>query len=160
MISHLIYFLISHYIVIGDISITIFRGLTVISLYVNLYLDTMNNPIINSPGTYKHGSLISHGISCFAGAFNEEGVMDFNANTHDMAVIGRIAKRAHDEYEADYITVMMDIEAVHCNGNPLRLDELLKADNFNFLHDIGGINKHINRETGKLEDCFSPRYSA
>ena len=26
-------------------------------------------------------------------------------------------------------------------------------------NDISGIQAHINRETGKIENCFSPRYS-
>lgn len=52
----------------------------------------------------------------------------------------------------------MDISAayVHC---PLRLDDLLAADNFNFAHDVAGIKRHINRKTGKLESCFLPRFA-
>lgn len=53
----------------------------------------------------------------------------------------------------------MDILACHANGNPLRLDELLTADEFNFSHDVWGIRRHINRETEKLGGCFSPRFS-
>lgn len=55
--------------------------------------------------------------------------------------------------------VIMDIDAAHSNGNPLKLGELLKADDFNFAHDVFGIRKNINRKTGKLENCFVPRYS-
>ena len=53
----------------------------------------------------------------------------------------------------------MDITACHANGNPLRLAELLSADDFNFCHDVLGIRRHINRETGQLENCFVPRFS-
>ncbi len=53
----------------------------------------------------------------------------------------------------------MDVTACHVNGNPLRLDDLLAADEANFNHDVFGIRRHIDRETGKLNDCFSPRYS-
>lgn len=56
-------------------------------------------------------------------------------------------------------TALMDIIACHANGNPLRLDALLKADDGQFGHDVFGIRRHINRETGKLGDCFVPRYS-
>ena len=28
-----------------------------------------------------------------------------------------------------------------------------------FLHDVCGIATHINRNTGELEGCFSPRYA-
>ena len=54
----------------------------------------------------------------------------------------------------------MDVTACHVNGNPLKLAELLAADEFNFAHDIFGIRRHIDRRTGELMDCFSPRYSA
>ena len=53
----------------------------------------------------------------------------------------------------------MDITACHCNGMPLKLEELLHADEFNFAHDVFGIRHHLNRETGKLENCFCPRYA-
>lgn len=55
--------------------------------------------------------------------------------------------------------ILMDIDACHSNGNPLKLEELLKSDDGNFAHDVFGIRQHINRKTGKLEDCFVPRYS-
>lgn len=54
---------------------------------------------------------------------------------------------------------LMDLTACHANGNPLRLRELLKANDGDFAHDIFGIRRHLNRTTGELEDCFSPRYS-
>lgn len=60
----------------------------------------------------------------------------------------------------DILSFTMDIEATHCNGNPLRLQELLEADDANFGHDVFGINKYLNRDTGKLSDHFMPRFSA
>ena len=53
----------------------------------------------------------------------------------------------------------MDVSAVHMNDIPLRLTAFLEADNFNFAHDYCGIQKHLNRETGKLENCFVPRFA-
>ncbi|MCK1479288.1 hypothetical protein IVB27_32260 [Bradyrhizobium sp. 197] len=75
-----------------------------------------------------------------------------------------IARRARDLYlehrvDRSVMDIDMDLAATHCNGNPLRLDDLLKADDFNLLHDVSGIAKHLNRETGKLEGFFSPRFS-
>lgn len=55
------------------------------------------------------------------------------------------------------IDLTMDITATHCNGTPLKLRELLDAPDFDFSHDVFGIMRHINRETGQLEDCFLPR---
>lgn len=53
----------------------------------------------------------------------------------------------------------MDVTAVHANGNPLRLDDLLNADDFNFAHDMSGICNCLDRDTGKLTKGFSPRFS-
>lgn len=53
----------------------------------------------------------------------------------------------------------MDVTACHLNGCPLKLRELLKAEDFNFMHDIAGISAHIDRKTGKLLNHFIPRYA-
>lgn len=54
----------------------------------------------------------------------------------------------------------MDLIACHLNAQPLRLADLLKADDFNFAHDVFGIKRHIDRETAQLRDFFSPRFSS
>jgi hypothetical protein len=59
----------------------------------------------------------------------------------------------------DKLACDMDLTACHNNGNPLKLENLLNADDGNFAHDVVGINHNLNRKTGKLENCFSPRYS-
>lgn len=55
--------------------------------------------------------------------------------------------------------VMMDLTACHLNGCPLKLEELLNADDFNFIHDVFGIGDNIDRDTGKLKNHFLPRFS-
>lgn len=89
----------------------------------------------------------------------------FEVSKWDFAVIadiaGRavmIAKRYGDVYK--FMDAEMDIIACHANGNPLRLKDLLDADEANFVHDVFGIRRHLNRETGKLEGFFSPRYTS
>jgi hypothetical protein len=77
--------------------------------------------------------------------------------------IVRIAERAVRLYDQQGLKLkklncMMDIEAVD-DSIGLRLDELLNSDIGNFAHDIGGIRRHLNRETGELEDCFVPRFA-
>jgi len=57
------------------------------------------------------------------------------------------------------LEAQMDVTACHVNGCPLKLQELLEADDFNFSHDIFGIRRHLNRETGQLENCFLPRFA-
>lgn len=91
--------------------------------------------------------------------------ISFKVRRDEFKLIDRIANRALNiavgygipHKKADFA---MDITAVHANGNPLRLRELLEADEFNFAHDVFGIYRHLNRETGELENCFRPRFSS
>lgn len=58
----------------------------------------------------------------------------------------------------DRLSLFMDLEYIH-NTIGLELNDLLNTDNSNFIHDIVGITNNINRLTGRLENCFVPRYS-
>lgn len=61
------------------------------------------------------------------------------------------------------IDFIMDLQAANgVNGNaPLDYDRLLdEFDDFNFMHDCMGIQRHMNRETGEIMNCFMPRCSA
>lgn len=55
--------------------------------------------------------------------------------------------------------MLMDITAVHCNGNKLDLKKLLNADISTFEHDMLGIFWNIDRNTGKLRNHFVPQCS-
>lgn len=63
----------------------------------------------------------------------------------------------HPAYKREKL--LMDLCAADgVNGNQaIDWDRLELFDDFNFLHDIGGISRHINRGTGVLEDFFVPR---
>jgi hypothetical protein len=96
---------------------------------------------------------------------NQMKTISFKANREEMRLITAIVTRAHEMGLVklngyDHMTCDMDLTACHANGNPLRLADLLAADDFNFSHDICGIARHIDRETGELKNCFSPRFSA
>lgn len=44
------------------------------------------------------------------------------------------------------------------NGNlPLDWPAFLALDDGQFVHDAAGIYRHLNRQTGFLDDCFVPR---
>ena len=73
-----------------------------------------------------------------------------------MAIVER-AWKSNMLYK-EKIDMIMDISKVHEN-NPMKLQEWLEADDWNFTHDIVGIATFLDRETGKLMDCFLPRYS-
>ena len=94
-------------------------------------------------------------------------MIEWNASKHECDLIRKIVIRAVEDLDIQpngngdtFMSLLMDIEAVHCNGNPLKLKELLNADDYNFLHDVHGIRGNIDRRTGALLNCFSPRYSA
>ena len=80
-------------------------------------------------------------------------------------LIHKIANRALELAEKAGVagyekqTLMMDLEACHCNGCPLELEKLLAARDGDFGHDVFGIARKMNRETGELTDCFLPRYA-
>lgn len=91
--------------------------------------------------------------------------ISFKVSHGDAALIDKIIDRAlasakKNGFECDRLDLEMDITATHANGNPLRLHDLLNADDLNFAHDVWGIRSKIDRTTGKLTDHFSPRYSA
>lgn len=57
------------------------------------------------------------------------------------------------------LSLVMDLDCA-TEQFDLRLTELLETDNFNFSHDIVGIQKNINRETKKIEGLFIPRFAS
>lgn len=91
--------------------------------------------------------------------------ISFKASKDDMATIHRIADRAlkfakEAGIPADKLDFTMDITATHCSGCPLDLGRFLAGPDSDFIHDVFGIRRHLNRDTGELEDCFLPRYAA
>ncbi len=82
----------------------------------------------------------------------------------DLTIIGSIADRAvltYAEYgvRVERRTIMLDLISCHFNAQKLRLDELLAADDFNFIHDVGGINKNLDPLSLELKNCFRPRFA-
>lgn len=90
-------------------------------------------------------------------------MLSFAATIADYALIRDIVERAVSEKLIRRKAVQdlnMDLTACHCSGTPLRLADLLKAPAVDFAHDIRGIQRHIDRDTGELCDCFMPRSHA
>lgn len=92
--------------------------------------------------------------------------IDWSKNSEeDQQLCYEIAKRACELLRtyakgehADTQSLVMDVEAANIVC-PMRLEELLEADDENFAHDVFGIERHINRETGQLDNCFLPRFA-
>ena len=90
--------------------------------------------------------------------------VSFQVTDAALRTIFRIADRVFAEseprsYFRDRQPVAMDLTAVHANDLQLRLDDLLKADSINFWHDVAGIARNLDRETGKLGNFFVPRFA-
>lgn len=86
--------------------------------------------------------------------------LNWKASSVEYGLAGRIAMRAIKfDDSISPLSVEMDILATHLNGCPLRLSDLYNADDANFGHDVFGIIKNLDRDTGKLKNSFHPRYA-
>jgi hypothetical protein len=91
-------------------------------------------------------------------------LISWEISDDDLKNVTQIVKRACSDAKArgdkiNSLDLQMDLVATHANGCPMRFADLLKADDFNFWHDISGIRAHLDRETGNLTKCFLPRFS-
>ncbi len=85
-------------------------------------------------------------------------MVKFTRSKKENLLIRKIVARGKSEVrELDGMSVAMDLSAVNANDCKLDFEKLLEFDDFNFWHDINGISVHIDRETGKLQNCFLPR---
>ena len=73
-----------------------------------------------------------------------------------------IAKRTEEMglYNGERMKLLMDLESADNQFN-LRLEDLLKADDFNFAHDVVGIMNNIDRSKYPATNfgLFVPRFS-
>lgn len=73
-----------------------------------------------------------------------------------------IAKRAENMgiYNGERSTLLMDIESAD-NAFNMRLEDWLKADDFNFVHDVVGIVNNIDRRAFPATEfnLFVPRFA-
>ena len=78
----------------------------------------------------------------------------------DRLLIFKIANRAaKNNPELDKQGVEMDLIATHLSGCPLKLQEMLNGNDFDLMHDIYGINRHLCHKTGNLDKTFLPRFA-
>lgn len=87
----------------------------------------------------------------------------FDTNDQDAQLISRILDRAITDNviaAENRQHLEMDLRATHCNGTPLDFTALLGAVPFDFVHDLAGINRHLDRTTGELGNCWLPRHCA
>ncbi len=68
----------------------------------------------------------------------------------------KIATRAEKLLGLAAIHFVLDIQAVKAD---IDWELLLKANDFNFIHDMAGINQHLDHDTGELKNGFLPRFT-
>ena len=88
----------------------------------------------------------------------------WDISDEDLKLVVEIVARACKDATArgdklDSLDLQMDLVATHANGCPMDFARLVKADDFNFWHDISGIRAHLDRDSGNLTRCFLPRFS-
>lgn len=77
----------------------------------------------------------------------------------DFDKVKEIRKRAFVEFPdalSDPVALLMDLQACHI-AEHLNLDKLLNFPPGDFGHDVFGIMRHLDRDTGKLLMGFWPR---
>lgn len=84
----------------------------------------------------------------------------FDATKEERALVKTVVDRAVEiNPRLDRLSTTMDLLAAHANGNPMDFAKLATVETFTLMHDVYGIARHLDRETGKLGDFFSPRCS-
>ena len=85
-------------------------------------------------------------------------MVKFTATREEVDTISKIADRARRDglKIITKMSLMMDLEATN-TVNPIDFEKLLTFPESDFAHDIYGIMGNLNRETGELENRFSPR---
>lgn len=90
-------------------------------------------------------------------------MINWKCNETDLMKISAIVDRALEvgklDPERHKCNLLMDLQACHNNGCKLNLDAMINADDTDLIHDVFGINRHLNRDNGQLEDCFLPRFA-
>lgn len=80
--------------------------------------------------------------------------------TKELALIFEVVDRAEkmNLVALDRLTLRMDLDFASMQFN-IDFERLLEADDYNFSHDVVGIQNHINRHTGEVEGFFVPRFA-
>lgn len=88
--------------------------------------------------------------------------VSFDISDTDAILVTEIVNRAAKLIgrRIDKLSLRMDLVACHANGCPMDFARLANSDDFNLSHDVFGISRHIDRETGALTRCFLPRFTA
>lgn len=97
-------------------------------------------------------------------------LLRFKTTPEDFMLIIALAKAASkignafnlDSFHYTVLEASMDLEAAHASC-PLQLKTMVEQldgpHKSDVVHDLLGIRRHLNRQTGQLEDHFIPRFA-
>jgi len=92
--------------------------------------------------------------------------MKFTKNEAEARLIGQITKKVFGAWfladrntTRDTLSIMMDLDACHANGCPLDLQRMLEADSDSLINDVLGIAVNLDRDTGRLQNGYIPRFA-
>lgn len=90
---------------------------------------------------------------------NETQVVQFAPETPTVQAVIYRALNLYESHGVDLerINLSMDLTAAKHSMPELDFDSLLGFKDADFLHDVSGIIRNLNRETGMLENHFLPR---
>ena len=74
----------------------------------------------------------------------------------DFVLIRAISARGSRLLQRSAAFLALDLVTCHLE-TPLNLAKLHGFPDSDFVHDVAGINQHLDRETGELTNCFWPR---
>jgi hypothetical protein len=92
-------------------------------------------------------------------------MVEFSMGREELELVKQIAERVEELTAAmqiegmqyDRHELVMDLDAAYTSAGPVNLTRLLESPDADFLHDIYGIRRHIDRASGELTGCFMPR---
>lgn len=93
-------------------------------------------------------------------------MVNFDCSKQDMDLIVKIVERFNEHRTSlkleplDVTTTKMNLVACHCNGCPLKLEDMLNGNTFSIAHDVLGIAQNLSTKTGEIKGSFRPRFAA
>ena len=89
--------------------------------------------------------------------------MNFKLDGESRDLIDTIVSRffeAFPDHPRDRTSVVMDLIACHNGGCPLDFGAMATFEDFaQVSHDITGIGRYLDRETGEMDSGFAPRFA-
>ena len=92
-------------------------------------------------------------------------MLNHHLNDADMTLAMTIARSASNlarnaGQDISPLEFVLDLATTHNHACPLDFAAMATGNPADVAHDVFGIRRHLDRETGLLTDCFLPRFAA